>query len=71
VVTNIAALEASATADAAMGPVANKTAAVEPETPAVDTEPPVVKETITRQEAPAKPEGCHKKRFKTNRKGGC
>ena len=58
VVTDIATLGATAVV-------------VEPEAPNVVTEPVEVKETITQQEAPAEPEGCQKKRFKTNRKAGC
>jgi ketosteroid isomerase-like protein len=58
VVEDIAALDAAA-------------AMVEPETPDVVSGPAEVKETITRQEAPAEPEVCRKKRFKTNFKASC
>ena len=71
VVADIAAVDTTAAAGAVPGSVVAVPAVVEPDAAAAVTEPIAVKETITQQEAPPKPDTCRQIRFKTNRKAGC
>lgn len=71
VVKDIAALDTTAITGTAATSGDDTAAAIEPGAPAIVAEPVAVKETISQQEPPAKPDNCRKKRFKTNSKGGC